>query len=119
MSDACVDRMALAIALLCAAVFSLGCSSTADRVNGIHGGETKQEVLDRLGPPPPSSELPLGVADPPKGCASHLVYRDQYDSTTLRWFADRVQSCGGTWLHVCFDEDGRALSGLRFSMIQC
>jgi hypothetical protein len=103
-------QYAWAFSCLSMAVFSLACSSTLDRVVLVHDGETKQEVIERLGPPAAPSDLPSGIADPPEGCADHLVYKDEYDSAALRWVADQIPSCGGSWFHVCFDETGRALS---------
>jgi len=107
------------IVALLAGMAGTSCTSTMDRVSRLPDGATRQEVIDLLGPSVPDAAMPLGVATIPSGCASHLVYKDQYDAAALRAVHNRLQSCGGTWLHVCFDSEGRVMRGLRFSMITC
>ena len=103
--------------LIVGAASCISCRSTIDHFADVREGATKQEVLDLLGEPDP--DPPPNVAEPPAGCASHLVYRDEYDAAAMRWLHEKVHQCGGMWLHVCFDEEGRVKEGLRATVITC
>lgn len=101
------------------ALFSLACDSTLDKLGSVPVGATRAQVIEILGPPTAEEDLPGGARALPDGCASHVVYEDRYLNPFMRAVDERVRTCGGTWVHVCFDEDGHSKSGLRFSMINC
>jgi hypothetical protein len=75
-----------------------------------------------LGAPLSEGEWPADdpLREVPAGCTSQLVYKDEYVRAYARALASQVISCGGTWLHVCFDADGRYVDGRHaWTMIQC
>jgi hypothetical protein len=92
--------------------------TTMDRLSSLKAGASRKEVVGILGPSLPESQWPSGVSKLPDGCASQLLYRDEYVRGYSRVVA-RMKTCGGSWLHVCFDERGRYMPGVRFTMVTC
>ena len=101
-------------------LFVTGCGpTTTDRVNQVPGGASRDEVIAILGAPLPEAEWPHANRLP-EGCTSQLVYKDEYVRAYARALSSKLNSCGGIWLHLCFDVKGKYVHGRSITtMIQC
>jgi len=110
------QRLAITLALFATA----GCGPrTMDRLADVPAGATREQVVSILGAPVPESQLPVGSRQPPDGCTSQLSYRDEYLRSYAQAAARSLPGCSTTWLHLCFDRDGRYAPGVRFTMVEC
>ena len=92
--------------------------STLDRTASLQAGASRNEVVAALGAPRPEAEWPYLAKEVPRGCASQLLYRDEYIRGYARWFAS-FNSCCETWLHVCFDANEKYVPDIApLTMIQ-
>ena len=107
-------------AVLASALFLSSCGpTTKDRLVGLEKGASRDDIVAILGPPVPDSEWrPSEALKVPDGCASQLLYRDEHTRGYAKAVSSRL-SCGGTWLQLCFDEQGGYVPGARFTMVTC
>ena len=114
-----LHRISLAVAALALGAVALSCSRTGDLLQSVPEGATKAEVVERLGTPVDPSTVPGEEVAVASKCASPLVYKDEYLNSAIRSLDDAV-SCGGSWLILCFDEDGQIIPGrLSWRMVNC